>query len=72
MSRRRPLIEECVELHPARGAIRDRLAQADGPIPVPQLAQQLGFGAAQTHFHVRVLVACELAAFEDGGVVAVE
>lgn len=70
MPRRSP--EDCVESHPARRAIRARLTRASQPIPVAQLAQLLGLGFAQTYFHVRVLVACDLAAFEDGGVVATE
>lgn len=70
MPRRSP--GDGVESHPARQAIRARLLRAPRPIPVDQLAQLVGLSLAQTDFHVRVLVACDLAAFEEGGVVATE
>lgn len=64
-------IQSCVDRHPARRAIRLRLDRADEPTPIPDLARSLGLGFAQTRFHVRLLVACDLAIFENGGVVAV-
>lgn len=71
MPRPNPLIQACVDDHPARRAIRLRLDRADEPTPLPELARQLGMGFAQTRFHVRLLIACDLAIFENGGVVAV-
>lgn len=71
MPRPRALTQDCVAHHSARRAIRLRLDHADEPTPIPQLARSLGLSFAQTGLHVRVLVACDLAAFEKGGVVAV-
>lgn len=71
MPRPNAQIQSCVSRHPARRAIRLRLAHADAPIPPPDLARQLGMGSAQTDYHVHLLVACDLATFEDGGIVAV-
>lgn len=64
-------IQACVDRHPARRAIRLRLDGADEPTPIPDLARSLGMGFAQTGYHVRLLIACDLAIFENGGVVAV-
>lgn len=65
-------IQARVDRHPARRAIRFHLKRADEPIPPFDLARQLGLGFAQTGYHVRLLVACDLAIFENGGIVAVQ
>lgn len=57
--------------HPARRAIQMRLARAEEPTPVTDLAKALRLGFAQTNYHVRLLIASDLATFENGGVVAV-
>lgn len=71
MSRPNAPLQSRVSGHPARRAIRLRLERADEPIPPPDLARQLGLGFAQTDYHVSLLIACDLAIFENGGVVAV-